>query len=244
MLFCDLHTLLEQWKELNVMVLGSAFPACCRYFLPDSSKMVIHGIGCTFLSALCSLKNQWWQTWSPECLFCALPGLWLFPRQEGLVLVSTRTHLQGRKSSEWPFDSPVPNPIYILLWSEKPLTKALFKFWEKYADLCLMQCHRLGTTPSGRSFTTGWCKGGLFAHGWLTCTPKFPGLASNCSRLLQTRLAWPPPGLLSCSASSRSFNLGFPTARPFSSCLAFFFFLVHPHNYSSTKSGLVKQQHF
>lgn len=58
LLFYDLYTLLEKWKELNVTAFGSAFPACCRYFLPDSSKMVIHGRGCTFLSALCSLKNQ------------------------------------------------------------------------------------------------------------------------------------------------------------------------------------------
>lgn len=73
LLLCDLHKLLEKWKELNVMASGSAFTAWCRYFLLDSSKMVIHGIGCTFLSAFCSLKNQWWQTWSPEWLFCALP---------------------------------------------------------------------------------------------------------------------------------------------------------------------------
>lgn len=66
---------------------------------------------------------------------------------------------------------------------------------------------------------------------------------SNCSRLLQKWLPCRPPGLLSFSASSRSLNMGFPTARPFSNCLAFFF-LAHPHNYSSTKSGLVKQQHF
>lgn len=61
LLLCDLHKLLEKWKELNVMTFGSAFPAWCRYFLPDSSKLVIHGIGCTFCSGL-SLKNQWWQT--------------------------------------------------------------------------------------------------------------------------------------------------------------------------------------
>lgn len=52
--FYDLHTLLEKWKELNVVAFGSAFPACCRYFLPNSSKKVIHGIGCTFLSAPCT----------------------------------------------------------------------------------------------------------------------------------------------------------------------------------------------
>lgn len=44
----------------------------------------------------------------------------------------------------------------------------------------------------------------------------------NCSRLLQWWLACLPPGLLSCSTSSSFLNLGFPTARPFSSCLAFF----------------------
>lgn len=185
LLFCDLHTLLEKWKEFNVMAFGSAFPSWCRYFLPDSSKMVIHGTGCTFLSALCSLKNPWWQTRSPEWLFCALPWFWPSPRQEGLVLVSTRTHVQdpatrcrcGRKSSEWPLDPPVPNPIYIFMWPEKPSTKAVFKLWEKSADLCLVQCHRLGTIPAGRSFTAGWWKGGLVAYGGLTCAPNVPGLA-------------------------------------------------------------------
>lgn len=185
LLLCDLHKLLEKWKELNVMAFGSAFPAWCRYFLPNTSKMVIHRTGCTFLSALCSLKNQWWQTWSPKWLFCALPWLWPYPKHEDLVLVSSRTHLQGpathcrgrRKSSEWLFDPLVPTPVYILMWSEKPSTKAVFKFWEKCADPCLMQCHRLGTTPAGRSSTAGWWKDGLVAHGWLICTPNFPRLA-------------------------------------------------------------------
>lgn len=57
LLLCDLHKLSEKRKELNVMAFGSAFPAWCRYVLPDSSKMVIHGVGCTFLSAVCSLKK-------------------------------------------------------------------------------------------------------------------------------------------------------------------------------------------
>lgn len=60
-------------KELNAMAYGSAFSAWCRFFLPDSSKMVIHGTRCTFLSAFCSLKSQWWQTQSPGQLLCTLP---------------------------------------------------------------------------------------------------------------------------------------------------------------------------
>ena len=58
-------------KELNAMTYVSAFPAWCRYFLPNSSKMVIRRTGCTFLSAFCSLKSQWWQTRSPGQLLCA-----------------------------------------------------------------------------------------------------------------------------------------------------------------------------
>lgn len=72
--FCDLLKLLGKWRErVKCGGLWEWIPTWCRYFLPDSSKMVIHRTGCTFLSAFCSLKSQCWQTQSAGQLLHALP---------------------------------------------------------------------------------------------------------------------------------------------------------------------------
>lgn len=220
------------WELLPSLV--QVFPA--RQLKNGNSWNRMHISFCSLLTK----KSVMTDTISRVAVLCFAMALALPP---SLVLASTRTRLQGpathcrgrRKSSEWLFDPPVPNPVYILMWSEKPSTQAVFKFWEK----CAMP--QTGDNPSREDFTAGWWKSGLVAHG--SAPQTIQDWPRNCSRFLQRWFACPPPGLPSSSSSTRFLNLGFPTARPFSSCLAFFL-LVHPHNYSSTKSGLVKQQHF
>ena len=80
-----------------------------------------------------------------------------------------------------------------------------------------------GTSPARRS-----CMGRMM-ESWAHCpwtTDLHHKLSQDChsnfSRLLQRWFACAPPGLLGCSTSSIFLNLGFPTARLFSSCLAFF----------------------
>lgn len=146
------------WELLPSLV--QVFPA--RQLKNGNSWNRMHISFCSLLTK----KSVMTDTISRVAVLCFAMALALPP---SLVLASTRTRLQGpathcrgrRKSSEWLFDPPVPNPVDILMWSEKPSTQAVFKFWEKCADLCLVQCHRLGTTPAGRTLLQGDGKVGL-----------------------------------------------------------------------------------
>lgn len=67
---------------------------------------------------------------------------------QGTSLGPSHIHCRGeRKRSGWLFDPPIPTPVHILIWSQKLSTKAVFKLWEKRADLHRVQCHRMGDVP-------------------------------------------------------------------------------------------------
>jgi len=68
---------------------------------------------------------------------------------QGTPVGPSHTYCKGeRQRPGWLFDPPVPAPVHILTWSQKPSTKAVFELWENCADLCLVQCHRMGDIPS------------------------------------------------------------------------------------------------
>lgn len=140
-------------------------------------------------------------------------------------------YLQVRELSAGKYHcTPPGEEVWVFFWLTSPhlcslskvvrgILKAAFQLWEKCSHLCLMQC--MGKIPSSCTsrMMRRWACHLQITDRHLKASQN---CSNNCSRCLQRQLASPPSELLSCSTSSSFLNLGFPTAKPFSSCLAFF----------------------